>query len=393
MSIYTYRAFDPENRIIEGTLTAEDIQSAAALIREKELHLMTLKEKHPSLFSTRPFHSSRQLSLLCRQWSALLSAGLPLTDTLLLMGNGRSLAEKELLESAAESIASGHSAADSLQRTGRFPPFFLAMIHSGEVSGTLTEELDQLSLHYSRDQKFRDQIKSALIYPTVILLTALSVLLGALLFILPSFSSLFDTLSIPIPPMTQAAIKAGTWLHDDGLYILGLLIAAGVCLRAFLKTSAGCRHKDRFLFSLFFIRRFMLIRFCRTLSVLLISGSSLSSALEEAAGVTGNESVKICIAQTCRCLDSGRDLSESLSDTGFTTPVVSYMIKTGMESGRLPSLLAESAQILEEDMENAVTRFRLLMEPALILFVGAITGFLVISIMLPILDTISTGLM
>lgn len=227
MKEFIFKACSDDGTIMEDSLRAPSRQEAAEEIFSRNLHLIHLEEKkEPSSFSfrRRPFSSRQKLSLFAEEWASLLDAGLTITDSISLLENQMERKERDVLSSITKTISSGHSVGESFERARCFPPFFLSLLSVGELSGTLPEELHRLSRYYLKEDRFISQLKGALAYPLFVTAFALCLFIVILTFILPSFALLFDSLSIPFPPVASLALSLGLWLKDYGLYLALFLL-------------------------------------------------------------------------------------------------------------------------------------------------------------------------
>ena len=389
---YEYKAYRPGEAPTEATVTAASREEAVNKLREKGLHIISLTEKKESRFSAAPFRNRKRLSVFCREWAALLDAGISHTAALSLLAEHGTKKTKNILTSIAAEIAGGTSTARVFRQSGDFPEFLCAMIDIGEMSGTLPEELNILAAHYDREVKFRKKFTTALAYPLFVLMFACVIFLLILTVILPSFSLLFHTLGIPLPAVTAAALTLGNFLRDYGVFILLVFLLLLLALCGYIRTERGRGIFHRVLLRSRFVKRLLLIRFCTALSALLKSGAPLTDALKEAALVTENTEAMARIKKARMAHESGTEIGEALKTAEFTLPILTHMTAAGLESGRLPEFLEEAAKIMTNETEEKLTRFRAVMEPALLLFVGFLTAGIVFTVMLPVFSAIGKGL-
>lgn len=388
MPSFSYKAFTDDGRIREGRLTADSDRMAAGILREQGLNPITLAADSAPLFAlpslSAPFMKRKKLSLFAKEWASLLSAGITVTDSLELLSGHESKKGKSILSSIKDAIESGGTVADCFKNSGAFPPFFTAMLHVGEISGTMPEQLTRLAKFYKKEDYLISRFTRSLAYPAFVLLFALAVAILILTFILPSFSMLFTALDIPFPPMTEKALAVGLFLKDYGAFILVSLLAGCLLLSLWAHSASGARQLEGFLFSFSMVKQILLIRFCFTLSALLESGTPLSDALSTASHVMGNHKAKAAITLVRRAVTSGGDFASHLEQEHFSTPLLSHMITIGMESGQLPFFLSQSGTIMTEELTEKIRKFRAILEPALLLLVGAMTGGILLTVMLPI---------
>ncbi|MDY6084912.1 MAG: type II secretion system F family protein [Dialister sp.] len=385
---FSYKVFTDDGRIREGHLNASSDKVAAEILTEQGLHLITLAQEGRSFFAlpslSAPFMKRKKLALLAREWASLLSAGITVTDALSLLAGHENGRGKHILESIQSAIESGRTVSDCFKDSGAFPPFFTAMLHVGEVSGTMPEQLARLSSFYKKEEYLISRFTLSLAYPAFVLLFALTLSILILTFILPSFSMLFTALNIPFPPATAAALSAGLFLKTYGASLLVFLLLLCLFLSVWSRSESGRRVLEQLLFSSSFVKQILLIRFCFTLSALLESGTPLSDSLDTCAEVIGNHRAASAIRRVKRSVTAGGDFSRSLAKGRFSTSLLSHMISVGMESGQLPFFLSQSGTIMTDDLTEKIRKFRAVLEPSLLLLVGIMTGCVLYTVMLPI---------
>ncbi len=388
MNRFHYKAYDEEGKRVEGVVAAKSRKDLAGALRSRGLHPIHIAEakERRGLFAKAPFHSRKKLALLSSEWASLLDAGLLLTDSLKLLAGHRTGREKDILLALGERISAGHPVWESVSETGVFPPFFISMIQVGEMTGTLPEELAAASLYYRKEDAYIKKLQSTLAYPAFVLTFAFAVLLVILLFILPSFETLFETLGIPLPAGAAAGLAIGGFLRESGsLLALVLFLALGGLL-LYGETEKGKEARERFLYQFTFYRRMLLIRFALSLSAFLESGKTLSESLADAGDVVGNPAAKSALARVRHALERGEAFPKALKVSGFSLPIMTELSRVGMESGELPKFLRKAAELMGEETEEKLRRFRAILEPALLLFVGALTAFVIFSVMLPVFE-------
>ena len=387
MKEFIYKAYDEGGALVEDTVQAESRREAAREVFGRDLHLIHLEEKKAKkdlLSWQRPFSSRRKLSLLAEEWAALLDAGLTMTDSLSLLEGQMGKKERKVLSAIGKTISAGHGIGDSFRTAHCFPPFFISLLQVGELSGTLPEELHRISKYYEKEDRFIRQLERALAYPLFTTLFSLVLFFVILTFILPSFALLFEALSLPLPKMASMALALGLWLRDYGALlfsVLFLLVLGGIL---FCLTGEGKKSLDRFLYHQTFYHRILLIRFCTPLSALMESGRTLSESLRDVREVLHNRAAASALSEVIRQLEAGKAFDKALGERGFGFPLVCQLCRVGMESGELPRFLRHAGDILSQETERKLHRFRSILEPSLLLFTGAVTAFLVFSVMLPV---------
>ena len=370
---FLYKAYADSGEVKEGRVAAAGKREAADELKSRGLHPMTIRKtgekKKVSLFKR------RRLADLAEEWESLLSAGIPVTETLDILGGGRSGKEKILLGEIKATIEAGHSIAESFAGSRAFPPFFTALLQVGELSGTIPEQLRLAAACYRKEEEFIAGMKSALSYPVFVLFFSFLVFALILTVILPSFAALFDALDIPLPAVTRAALALGLFLQEKGVYFLVELLLGAVGGVVWLRFP--------------FIRRLYLIRVTLALSALLKSGKTLSDALADIADITDNGAVKEELLKIKKDIERGGDFAQSM-ERSFGDTALARMIHVGMESGQLPLFLERSARLMTEETKRKLTGFRKILEPSLLLFVGLVTAAIIFSVLLPVFSAVGT---
>lgn len=386
MKRFHYKVYDEEGVLREGSLAAETKRDAAAALFDEGLSVIRLTEEKEArrFFCARPFGSRRSLSLLASSWAALLSAGLTVTEALSLLASKERQQEKKILLAARERIESGHSLSESFAAGGWCPSFFISLLEVGEMTGTLPSALECIALYYEKEDLFRRRLSRALAYPFLVLAFALVLLLVILLFILPSFAMLFETLGIALPIVARAGLALGLFLRSWGLLLGLLLLAVLIAGVLHLRTRVGRRRKEAWLYRSAFYRRLLLIRFTLSLASFLESGKPLSEALAASAKVLGNHVAEEKVRGMEKKLMQGENFASVWEASGFCFPLLFELCQVGLSSGELPRFLNQAAQLMTAETEEKLRHFRHIVEPAMLLFVGGLTALVLFSVMLPV---------
>jgi len=399
LAFYFYEVVDNVGRVLKGNLEAENEAAVVERLRKQGYLVVSLRAaRSPSQHSV--LRISRRvgpgdLSLFCRQTAAMLDAGIPLVRSLFTLAKQtRNLALGEALKQVANSVEGGTSLSDALAAFPRvFPSLMVNVVRSGELSGALSRVFSRLAVQYDREKDLRNNIRSAVIYPAVVLLFAVAVMLVMMLGIVPLFLRFFPK-DVPLPLMTSLVIGISNSLRSFWyLWILCLLIIYfGV--RAFLQSPRGSSLWDRYKLRLPVVgRMFHLVvvaRFARTLATLLGAGVPALQALEVAGEASGNKLVAATVRGVEEKVREGKNFAGPLEESEVFPPLLVQMVAVGEESGELPSLLERTADFYEAEVATATKGLTSIIEPLLIIIVGCMVGFLVISIYLPIFYTVTT---
>jgi type IV pilus assembly protein PilC len=336
--------------------------------------------------------SARERAAFTRQLAVLLRAGMPLVravDVLARQEANPRLAD--VLRQLGQGIRSGTTLSDALAQHPRlFDRLYLNMVRAGEAGGALEVVLDRLARFQEKSLQIRGKVAAALVYPLIVLVVALTILIGLLTIVVPKFQQIFAELlrGAPLPPLTQGvlAVSAAVKTH---LPLTGLLLGLVVLLFPVLQRRPLIERwldQLKLLAPMFgpLVRKAIVARFGRTLGTLLSSGVPILPALLITRDTCGNSRVASAIAQVHDRVKAGASLAQPLGATAVFPPMVASMIEVGEQTGQLPAMLGKVAEIYEEEVDTAVAGLSALIEPLLILFLALVVGTIVIALFLPI---------
>lgn len=390
MPVFSYRSTTMEGIVTEGVIEAAD--EKAAIARLKGTGVIPLEVRAPASFglgSKIGFRRRRgELGSFTAELSTLLAAGLTLDRSLqVLSGIAEQQGMREVVQSLLKAVRGGSSFSDALRKHPEiFPRIYVNMVRAGEAGGFLDAILERLNEFLESSKELKDHVVSAMIYPTVLVATGGISIILLLTFVLPRFSVIFAELGSSLPLSTQMLLAGSELLRSYGWLLLLVLVVAGAFLRGYVATEAGRRLWDGLKLRLMddVIRKLETARFCRTLGTLLKGGVPLLEALNNAREVIGNRVIAEAVAAVAKGAKEGRGISEPLSRAAVFPPLALSMIRVGEETGTLSEMLIRVAISYEKSLKEAVKRFMSLLEPVMILAMGLIIGFIVISMLLAI---------
>ena len=399
MGLYSYEVVDRQGRSITGKMNADHEIAVADNLRKMGLTVLDVTEVRESPFSAL-FQRKRKvkigdLAMFSRQLQTLLESGIPLTralHTLSYQTTNRDLSQ--VLNQTAQSVDSGMSFSDSLMNfPDVFSSMYINMIKSGEVSGNLDEVLKQLADQLDRDKSLIDNIKAATFYPLVVLSFAFLVVIAMLVGVVPVFMNFFPE-GMELPVLTKIVIGISSSLRSYWYLYIIAIIALVYGIRYYLLTPSGSRNWDRIRFKLPVIGpllyRVVMARFARIMSTLLAGGIPVLQALETAGPAAGSTLVAESINVTGVKIQEGKNLAVPLEESGIFSPMLVQMVAVGEESGNLPEMLSRVAGFYEEEVATMAKGLASVIEPLLIIVVGCIVAFIVISLYLPMFNVITT---
>ncbi len=390
MPAYTHRSTTLEGEIIEGVIDARDERSA--IERLKKSGFIPLKIAAPrgkSLLSPLRFRSSKTALLtFTTELGALLAAGLPLDRSLSILSEMSESADVgSVVGSILQSIRQGSAFSESLQaHPAMFPKFYVNMIRAGEAGGVLDEVLEKLGDFLETSNELRDHIVSTMIYPVILLLTGGLSVVFLMTYVLPRFSTLFKEMGGALPLPTQVLLAVSNALQASWPVLLLLIASAWAAAVFYIRTPAGQLAWDglklRWMGDM--IRKLETARFCRTLGTLLRSGVPLLPALNNARDVVGNRVIVEGIDVLARGAKEGQGISAPLAGVSVFPPLAVSMIKVGEETGQLDTMLLKVATTYEKSLKTAINRLVSFLEPAMILGMGLVIGFIVIAMLMAV---------
>jgi len=330
------------------------------------------------------------LVLFTGQLAAMLEAGLHLVRILTALARESSDRRfAKVVEDVRDSLAAGNSFADSLRLyPAAFSPLYVAAVRAGEASGALVVVLNSLTIHLEKAAQLRRKVKGALAYPMTVLTAALAIVVAMIVYIVPIFEGVYAKANAKLPAPTLLLVWLSQLVRESAVTtVLGLgLVSAAVVVAARTERGRDVLDTVKLRVPLFgsLVRKAVLARTCRTLSLLLQSGLPLLEALDIAAHVAGNRTIQRALLAVTRGVRDGGTLAETMQQTGAFTSLVTQLVASGEESGSLAVMLGKAAVYYEAQVDAAVATLSTLVEPILILVLGGITGAVILALYLPI---------
>jgi general secretion pathway protein F len=403
MPIFEYNALNLKGKTVTDIIDAESLTAARHKLRGAGIYPVSIREVEEKLSSREhrfdflprffmPKVKSGELTMMTRQLATLLGAGFPLVSALsTLIPQAGSQTFKRILSRIKDAIEEGAGFAAALsQYPNVFSDIYINMVRSGESSGTLELVLERLADISERQQALNNRIRSAMAYPILMLFVGTIVLFVLLTYLVPSITSIFTDMGQQLPGPTRFLIATSAFIKTGWWVILLGFGLAFVGLHRLKKSDVGRRWYDRTALSLPGIGRLLtkltVARFARTLGTLLENGVPMLSALDIVKSVVGNKVVADAIGRAADEVEKGSGLARSLSASGIFPHIAIQMIQVGEQSGELESLLGKMADIYENEVESTVMSLTALLEPAIILVMGVVVGFIVLAIVLPIFE-------
>ncbi|MBP5531770.1 MAG: type II secretion system F family protein [Lentisphaeria bacterium] len=411
MPVFNYTAMDAKGREQKGKINAPNEEEVANELRRKGMFPTSIrvaakaktaaggKKKSGGLnLNLGPTVIKRKdLTVLTRQLAILLGAGLPLIRSLrTLERQAKTPAVRIVLNKTAETVEGGATFAEALSQHPRsFDKLFLNMVRAGEASGAMETILDRLAGFMEKASRIAGKVKSAMIYPAVILTISMLAVVGLMIFIVPNFSKIFSDLlgpNEPLPGPTLAIIAISNTLVSRWYCYIGGVVAVIVLYKITVRIPAGKWGVDwvKYNMPLFgpIIAKSAISRFGRTLGTLLSSGVPVLNSLAIVKETSGNEVVAGAIQKVHDAVKEGEGIAVPLNATKIFPPMVISMVEVGEETGKLPEMLEKIADTYDEEVDNSVSALTSLIEPLMIVALAGIVGSIVIALFLPLVKII-----
>ncbi|MGB5300816.1 MAG: type II secretion system F family protein [Thiogranum sp.] len=394
---FQYKAVRADGEVVQGTLEGSDRKQVVEQLHALGQTPIRIDEAALPASGGRKRRgrkrrlSEEQIANATRELSTLLRAGLPLDralGVLISLSEGEPIAE--LLVNVRKEVNGGASLADAIEsQGGAFNRFYINLLRAGEAGGALEVVLERLAEHMQQSKEVHDAMVSAMIYPAILIVVAVSSIFILLGYVVPQFTELFEDVGQVLPLPTRITIAVGEGLQSYGWVALLVVAAAGWIIRRQLEDPRGRRRwHARFLnipLAGAIITRVEVARFARTLGTLLHNGVPLLKALSIVKDSIGNQVIADGIERVSGSLKQGQSLAEPLAEAALFPPFAIHMIRVGEESGRLEELLLQVASIYDRETQVTIKRTLSLLEPVLILVLGIVIAAVIISILMAIL--------
>jgi type IV pilus assembly protein PilC len=387
MPTFTYTAIDVDGVEETGSHKAESLAAARSLLLAKGLHPTQVKEKRSilQLEITKEKLPRKELMHFTRQLAVFVRAGIPILEGLEVIGEEAS--DKVLprvLEDMREALRAGATFAEAAAaHPEAFPAFYISVLRSAEMTGELDTVLEQLADYIDRDLDARSKIVSALVYPAIVGLMAIVTAVVLTVFVLPRFETFFSSLDAELPLPTRMLLALSDFVQEWGLVIAGVLLVTIGAVAIWFRTDAGRAKRDALLLRLpgfgDVLRHAILERFCRILGSMITAGVPLPDALAVTANATNNAVYRSKLLVAREAMLRGEGLAGPLSDTGLFPGAARQMFRVGENTGTLDAQLQTAAEYYDRELDFKIKRFTSLFEPAVIIFMGVVVGFVAIA--------------
>ncbi len=411
MPNFKYTAIDANGKQKSGTVDAASEEEASAKLTAAGLMPTKLSTSGSSAATTKKLKDAKkkkggggfgkvikpeELTIFTRQLATLLDAGLPLLRAIeVMIRQERNLRFKAVLEQIAEQVKSGNSFSDGLSQHPKiFDRLFVNMVRAGEAGGVLDVVLSRLAGFMEKALKTKKKVKSAMVYPVVVVGVAVSIVALLMVVVVPKFQSIFEDMlgGAALPGPTQLVIGISNFMQEQITITIGLIAATVFGFKFFLQTKVGSRMFNWCAINLPKIgdlaRKVNIARITRTFGTLLSSGVPILQAITITKDITGNAYYSDALSRIHDSVRDGESLSAPMQRESVFPNMVTSMVDVGEETGELAEMLNRIADNYDEDVDNAVNGITSIIEPVMIVFLAVVVGFIVIALFLPIVEII-----
>ena len=394
MSTYVFKAMDLTGGKARGEVEADSKQAVSDQLKARGLIVLDIADKHSSreieinLFKS---VSAQELAVFSRQLATMITSGMSILRALyVLEDQTESKFLKETIVQVRKDVEAGLALSDAMERHPKiFNPLFVAMTRAGETGGMLEDALIRVADQLEKDASLKRQIRSAMIYPTLVLVFAIGVMLALVAFLVPVFVNVFKEFGGELPAITKFSVKLSNLVTHQWWLMFGVTAAVVVAFLKWKSSSWGRPQWDRFRLRVpmkigAIVQEVAVARWSRTLASLTSAGVPLLQALEITGKTGGNIVVEEAMGEVIASVKRGGSISAPLAKLPVFPTMVTHMVGVGEETGALDSMLDKIADFYEDRVDASVKALTSIMEPIMIIVIGGIVGFIVISMYMPL---------
>ena len=390
MPTYKYKT-TINGKVQSGEVEAEDEQGALSKLKQKNIKVTGVKKKFESDFlSNKKPITERDIVIFTRQFSTMVDAGLPLVQCLEILGKqSDNPAFGEIIMKIKTDIESGSNLSDAMRKHPKvFNSLYANLVEAGEAGGILDTILNRLANYIEKALSLKKKVKTAMVYPAAIVTVAFTVVAFLMVFVIPTFATMFESGGAELPGPTAIVMDISNLFRNQWYYIVGGPILFFILFKKMYATERGNIEIDRLALKLpvfgMLIRKVSTAKFSRTLGTLIASGVPLIEGMDICARTAGNKIVEIAILNSIEAIKEGETIAAPLARENVFPPMVIQMIDVGESAGALDAMLSKIADFYDEEVDTAVDGLTALLEPMLMVFLGIIVGFIVVAMYLPI---------
>jgi len=402
MANFKYETIDSAGRSVKGIIEAATIADASKSLRAEGRYISSLAlDSGSSILSMKigsPKLKTKDLVIICRQLSSLLGAGITVIRALdMLYQQMESKNAKEVIGNIYESIQAGKTLSEAFRDQEKaLPSIMIYMVAAGEESGRLDEVMIRLSTHFEKENKLKNKVAAAMVYPVILACVTFAITIGLMVFVVPQFAKTLESLGAPLPALTKAVMGMSQSLIKFWYIYLLVIIVATMLWRAWLRSEKGGLAWDKFKLKVPIVGKSVKMtaasRFTRTMSTLLQSGINVLEAMEITSRTLGNKYLQARLYESRNDIRKGMSLSRSIRGISEFPPMIYAMMAIGEESGTLDAILDRAADFFEDEADAATAKMTAAMEPIMIVIMAGVVMVVVAACAAPIL-TMTTSIL
>lgn len=397
MAAFIFQAKTADGRAVKGEVQAASEEEARVRLRAQKLVPIKVVSKSAPLSEKKGGGfggtvPAKELQVFTRQFATLINSGVPVVQSLeAMIGPGRSPALNSTLKKLQAEVSKGRRLAECMREHPKvFDHMYVNLVHAGEEGGVLDNVLERLAVYIEKSVKLKGKIKGAMFYPAAVIVVAILVVSGIMIFVIPSFVKMFEDSGMELPWLTQQVIVVSHYFTSYWWVLLGIMIAIPMGIKNYYATKDGRQTIDTFMLKvpLFgdLITKGAVARFSRTLSTMLNAGVRIIEALDIAAATTKCWPIEQVLLQAKDSISKGNNLSDPFRTSKLIPDMVAQMVSVGEKTGNVDSMLDKIANFYEDEVETSAEGLTSMIEPLLMVVLGGIIAVLVIAMYLPVFN-------
>ncbi len=394
MPNFKYVAYSKEGKEVKGTIEAADKDEAVYKLKEEGQMVVSVDkgsalDQDLNLSFGKKKASTRDLSVFCRQFVSISTAGVAIVDALEMLGDQtENKALQEAIYNVKASVQKGDTLANSMrQQDGIFPPMMVNMVEAGESSGSLEVAFERMAIQFEKSTKIKSLVKKSMIYPIALTVIVIGVVVVMMILVIPTFSDMYADMGQELPAITRAVVALSDFIVGKWYILIAVIVVAVIAIKAFVATDTGKYAKADLGMKMPIFGKLTVksasAQFARNLSTLTAAGISMVDALEIVAKTMSNLRFKDAVLEAKEKVTQGRPLSEPLKASAVFPNMIIHMIGIGEETGNMDDMLITAATYYEEEVEVATEQVSAVIEPLLIVVMAGIVGTIIMAVLIP----------
>jgi type IV pilus assembly protein PilC len=399
MPLFKYQARNTMGKILDGTMEVESEAAASAALKQKRLEVISLASVGGlelliiNITKKQPKVSTKDVVIFSRQFSTMINSGLPILQGLSIVAEQAENKDfRGLMSKVRDDISNGIPLSEAISRHPKvFSTLYVNMVKAGEQGGILDIIFERLSEYMEKAEGVTRKVKSAMMYPIVVMSVACLVVIFLMVKVVPTFAEVFQSFGAELPLPTRMVLGLSNFLiSPKAVFLVIFVVGAIIAFNLYKRTKSGAFNVDKVILKLpvfgVLARKAAVAKFARTFGTLIKSGVPIMDALETVAKTSGNLVVEKALIDARDSVRAGKTLTQPLKESNIFPPMVTQMINVGEETGALDAMLSKVADFYEEEVDTAVDGITTIIEPILIVFLGVTLGFIVVAMFMPMFE-------